>query len=164
MKTNEEIAARLGTSVVALASLCLVLAAIIVLMLNRRYTTDLEIAVNDMQTPSASPPVNKSAGPSISYTPGPNGIDGQKLFRQNCASCHDIGSKKLVGPGLAGVTGRVPSEKWLHEWIRNNQKLINEGEPYAVKIKKENGAAMTIFEFLSDEDIQAIIDYISLSY
>ena len=34
---------------------------------------------------------------------------GEKLFKQNCTSCHAL-NKKVVGPALSGVEGRVPPE------------------------------------------------------
>lgn len=87
--------------------------------------------------------------------------DGAKLFKQNCAVCHSMGTNKLTGPGLAGVMTRVPSEDWLKKWIKNNQAVIASGDAYAVKIYEEYGKAqMTVFEFLSDEEIDAIIGYI----
>jgi mono/diheme cytochrome c family protein len=156
MRTQEEISARLGHSVVALASLCLVLAAIIILMLNKRYTTDIEMAVNGMEP--SPPSVNNT--PAEDYTPGANNIDGRKLFNQNCAVCHSTGTIRINGPGLAGVTGRVPSEEWMHKWIKDPDGLKKSGDPYAVKIDKENASNMTPFGFLRDDEVDAIIDYI----
>jgi mono/diheme cytochrome c family protein len=88
-------------------------------------------------------------------------VDGAKLFKQNCAVCHSLGTNKLTGPGLEGVLTRVPSEDWMHKWIKNNQALIKSGDAYANKIYTENGGAqMTVFEDLSDADISAIIGHI----
>jgi mono/diheme cytochrome c family protein len=86
--------------------------------------------------------------------------DGEKLFKQNCAVCHSLGTNKITGPGLAGVMSRVPSEDWLHKWIKNNEKLIKSGDAYAVKISTFDASQMTIFESLSDEEITAIIGYV----
>ncbi len=87
--------------------------------------------------------------------------DGEKLFKQNCASCHTTTTKKLTGPGLEGVFDRVPSEEWAIAWVKNSQNLVKAGDPYAVKIFNEyNQTLMTPFEFLSDEEITAIFDYI----
>jgi cytochrome c2 len=87
--------------------------------------------------------------------------DGEKLFKQNCASCHLLSEKAMVGPGLLGMFDRVPSEEWAVKWIKNSSKLIAAGDPYAVKIYNEfNKAQMTSFEYLSDEEINAILGYI----
>lgn len=87
--------------------------------------------------------------------------DGEKIFKQNCAVCHSMGTNKITGPGLSGVMSRVPSEEWLHKWIKNNEKLIKSGDAYAVKISTFDASQMTIFEStLSDEEIDAVIGYI----
>jgi cytochrome c2 len=87
--------------------------------------------------------------------------DGKALFMQNCASCHAM-DKKLTGPALAGATDRWSDEKMLHAWIKNNQKVLASGYPYAVNLYNEyNKTAMNVFEgTLSDKDIDAIIQYI----
>lgn len=88
------------------------------------------------------------------------GQDGEALFKTNCASCHTVTDQKLTGPGLAGVSKRVPSLDWMKKWIKNNEALIKAGDPYAVKIYEENNRAqMTVFTNLSDAEIDAIIKY-----
>lgn len=86
--------------------------------------------------------------------------DGEKIFKQNCAKCHSLGSERVTGPGLKGLMSRVPSEEWLVKWIKNNDALIKSGDAYAVKISAFDGSAMTIFNDLSNEEIKATIDYI----
>ena len=49
--------------------------------------------------------------------------DGAKLFKQNCAVCHSLGTNKITGPGLEGVATRVPSDEWLAKWIKNNKAV-----------------------------------------
>lgn len=89
--------------------------------------------------------------------------DGEKLFKLNCAVCHASHTdQKLTGPGLKGVFDRAPKGDWMHNWIKNNEKLIKSGDAYANKIFNDNGkAAMTVFEGqLSDKDIDAVIAFI----
>lgn len=87
--------------------------------------------------------------------------DGEKLFKQNCATCHRIDDKKVVGPGLQGIYDRVPSEEWLYKWIKNPQEMIASGDAYATKIYAENNQQqMTAFSYLEDEQIKQILDYI----
>ncbi len=86
---------------------------------------------------------------------------GQKLFKQNCATCHRIDDKMSTGPGLAGVEERVPSKEWLYQWIKNNNALRESGDAYANKIFNENKkSVMTQFQFLSNEDIDNILFYV----
>lgn len=89
--------------------------------------------------------------------------DGEKLFKQNCASCHKVDDTKLVGPGLKGVFDRVPqpAEAWLLKWVKNSSAMIASGDAYAVKIFNENNKSqMTAFEYLSDDEIKAILSYV----
>jgi len=54
--------------------------------------------------------------------------EGKKLFRDNCAACHNKDMKtKMTGPALGGVEERwadYPKED-LYAWIRNSQDLIS---------------------------------------
>ncbi|HEU4717415.1 MAG TPA: c-type cytochrome [Bacteroidia bacterium] len=87
--------------------------------------------------------------------------DGKALFKTNCSSCHSASSKKLTGPGLKGVLGRIPSLDWAHDWVHNNNDLVAKGDPRALQLKKENSnAAMTTFPKLTNEEIDAILNYV----
>lgn len=91
-------------------------------------------------------------------------LDGAKLFKQNCATCHRMDGKKSTGPALNGVFDRVPkpAEKWLLDWIKNNDKVRKSGDKYGNQIYQEyGGAQMNIFEgVLSDDEINAILSYV----
>ena len=86
--------------------------------------------------------------------------DGEKLFKQNCATCHVPTEKTVVGPGLKGITERAPSEQWIIDWVKNPDALIASGDAYANEIKEFSPTAMTAFGYLADEEIVAIIDYV----
>ncbi len=88
---------------------------------------------------------------------------GAQLFKRNCSMCHTTDSRKLTGPGLAGMMGRVPGGSWLASYILNNQKLIRSGDPYANKIYLENGKqGMPVYEgILTERDVKSIINYIN---
>jgi mono/diheme cytochrome c family protein len=94
-----------------------------------------------------------------------NIAEGGKLFKANCAVCHSIGSNKITGPGLAGVTDRVPSpyQDWMLKWIRNNAALRKSGDAYANKVFADNSnTTMTVFEgALTDDQIKNIIAYVA---
>ena len=87
-------------------------------------------------------------------------LDGAKLYRSNCSSCHDI-EERLTGPPLKGARERVPQEDgWIYDWVRNSQKVIQSGDAYAVSIYKEyNETKMQAFPTLTNEDIDAILEY-----
>lgn len=86
--------------------------------------------------------------------------DGEKLFKQNCATCHAPTDKTVIGPGLKGITERAPSEEWIVEWVKNPTAMIASGDAYANEIKDYSPTAMTAFGYLADEEIIAIIDYV----
>jgi len=84
--------------------------------------------------------------------------DGAQLF-QACTVCHYIGKGKLIGPDLYQVTQRRDRE-WLVRFIRNSQEVVQSGDEYAVKLFEQyNKVPMPPFAY-SDEQINAILDYI----
>jgi len=89
---------------------------------------------------------------------------GKKLFRTNCASCHNKSMKSdMIGPALAGVRNRWEDypKGDLYAWIRNSAKLIDEKHPKALEVFKAwEEVTMTSFNTLTDKDIEAILVYI----
>ena len=88
--------------------------------------------------------------------------DGAALFKNNCASCHNKNMKsRLTGPALGGVTDRWESDELLYAFIRNSQKVIVSKDEYAVALFNEyDKSVMTSFPELTDEEIEAILDYV----
>ena len=86
--------------------------------------------------------------------------NGKQLFRNNCASCHNM-EKKVVGPALKNVV-KNQGEDWTKSWIKNNQALRDAGDKHANEIFKEyNGMAMPAYEHLGDEAIDDITVYLA---
>ncbi len=83
---------------------------------------------------------------------------GEKLFKANCATCHAT-NKAITGPALAGVESRWPNKKLLFLWIRNWNKAVATGDPYARKMQDWAPVAMPMFEF-NDNDMDAVLAYI----
>ncbi len=99
---------------------------------------------------------------SLSLTAGysQSAEEGEKLFNENCTSCHAI-NDKVVGPALKDVEKRH-DEAWLIKWIRNSQAMVKSGDPAAVKLFKEsNNLVMNSFESMSDVQIKSILVYIA---
>ena len=85
---------------------------------------------------------------------------GKKLFRNNCASCHNM-EKKVVGPALKNVV-KNQGEDWTKSWIKNNQALRDAGDKHANEIFQQyNGMAMPAYEHLGDEAINDITVYLA---
>ncbi|MBO9618016.1 MAG: c-type cytochrome [Niabella sp.] len=87
--------------------------------------------------------------------------EGKQLFISKCQSCHAGDMKTMAtGPGLYGVQAQWPDQGKLHEWIRNNQKLIASGYPQAVETSKLTPNVMSVFQDLTDAQIDAVLKYI----
>ena len=84
---------------------------------------------------------------------------GESIFKANCTACHTMGSQRLVGPGLEGVTSKH-SKEWLKKWINNSAEMIASGDEAAVAIYEEyNKQAMQAFYF-SDEEFESLYAYL----
>jgi cytochrome c2 len=91
-------------------------------------------------------------------------LKGKALFMGKCASCHNI-FKDLTGPRLAGFRERGPwaDIKNVYAWIRNPQAFMKKNE-YTRNLKDQfSGGMMTAFSDMSNQDIDAIIEYINSS-
>lgn len=85
---------------------------------------------------------------------------GEKLFKGNCTSCHQV-HKKVIGPALANVWERVPSKEWIYSFIQNSTKVIASGDEYAVNLYNEyNKTQMTSFGSLDPAKIDQILAYV----
>jgi mono/diheme cytochrome c family protein len=88
--------------------------------------------------------------------------NGKQLFQTNCQSCHAI-NKKLSGPALAGVMERGPwseNKENIYAWVHNPGAFIPT-TAYTKALQAEYGQIMPGFPQLSNEDIDAIIEYIN---
>ena len=92
-----------------------------------------------------------------------NAQDGEKLFKANCASCHNP-VKNATGPKMQGVL-----QKWqdngegdlIYEWVQNPSKLYNSGKSKMAKaIWDWSPTAMTPQGHLSKEEVESIFTYV----
>ena len=87
---------------------------------------------------------------------------GQEIFQGQCVACHTIGSGRLVGPDLAGVTERR-TQTWLTRFIQSSQSLVKSGDADAVAIVEEySGMIMPDFP-LTEAQITQVLGYITES-
>jgi cytochrome c551/c552 len=88
-----------------------------------------------------------------------NSQDGETIFRQSCAACHQIGKGRLVGPDLLDIHKRRDSV-WIADFIKSSQSMVKAGDPEAIAIFNEyNQIVMPDNTHLSDADIQALLGY-----
>jgi mono/diheme cytochrome c family protein len=86
-------------------------------------------------------------------------LQGERLFKANCASCHKP-AKDFVGPPLAKSRERAPDRDWAYRFTRNPALMITR-DSYANKLygKWKGNGLMTSFASLTREDVNAILDY-----
>jgi len=83
---------------------------------------------------------------------------GETLFKNNCAVCHNI-NEQLVGPPLKNIHERRPMD-WIIRFVQNSQKVIQSGDEYAVQLYNEyNQTLMPSFDF-SEDEIKSVVEYI----
>jgi protein SCO1 len=99
--------------------------------------------------------------PVKSYAEAPHirTAPGEDLFRTRCAACHTIGRGDGVGPDLAGVTERR-DRPWLARWIRDPQKLIDEGDPLAVELFARSERRPMPALRASDQQLEELLTFI----
>lgn len=83
---------------------------------------------------------------------------GEVLFETNCQQCHKI-QERLVGPPLIDVLQKHDTA-WVVAFIKNPQKVIDSGDPYARQLVNKYEMVMPENEFLDDGEILMIVRYI----
>ncbi|UHG94993.1 c-type cytochrome [Spirosoma oryzicola] len=119
---------------------------------------------------SLSEPVDSGKPPVLSYADepvkpiaslSPGAKKGKLLFTNHCQQCHELSTVKAVGPGLLGVSGRVPDQVWLRKWILNPSALLDSGDAYAKQmVKSYSPVVMPGFPALGEDDVKSLVDYI----
>jgi cytochrome c2 len=101
-----------------------------------------------------------SVSPTVAENKAPVNSKGKALFKVNCSACHYASEKNGSGPGLKGVLARIPGGEWKYNWVRNSAALAASGDAYAIALKtKWKNAVMTAFPALTNEEIDAILEY-----
>jgi mono/diheme cytochrome c family protein len=87
--------------------------------------------------------------------------NGEELFNTHCATCHKI-LDNSTGPKLQGVRKKWldggSTEASLYQWVKNWQ-VAAANDPYAKQVSEWSPTAMSVFGFLTDDEITAIFDY-----
>lgn len=91
-----------------------------------------------------------------------NGLKGRDVFNANCAACHTL-YKRMMGPSLKGLlqNERYSSKEYFFEYVRNEQKLVERKDEYALAINEEYNFDYTHNFELSDLEIQQLLEYIA---
>lgn len=92
-----------------------------------------------------------------------NSPEGEQLFKANCNSCH-LPFNDATGPALSGARERWiknSSEQNFYEWIRNSDKVVRLGDPYAIQLKKNWPNGDMTPQNLTNEQIDEIFIYLN---
>lgn len=85
---------------------------------------------------------------------------GEEIFKSTCNTCHMPTEKRMVGPGLAGITERRDIE-WIRNWIRNSQEMVAAGDSIGVALFEEYfKSPMPGYPDFTDAEIDDILKYI----
>lgn len=84
---------------------------------------------------------------------------GETLFEnKQCAQCHKIGGKPLIGPDLEGLLERRELD-WVKTMIESPEAMTKK-DSTAKALKEEFGGIQMPDPGLSEEEVTAIIHYI----
>ncbi len=101
---------------------------------------------------------------SFSLTAQPSIVVGKTVFKNACAQCHAKNMTAAVtGPALKGSEDRwadYPREE-LYAWVRNSQKLIASGHPYAVELWNQYKPTVMTENNLTDDEIESVFLYVT---
>jgi mono/diheme cytochrome c family protein len=93
----------------------------------------------------------------VSATQAQDVVEGRKLFKDKCASCHQL-DRNSTGPALTPKLTEL-DEAFAMKWIRNWKSLVDAGDKTAIEATKFSPAEMTTFPTLTDDQIKNIIAY-----
>ncbi len=99
----------------------------------------------------------RSDGPDIA-TDSVSIATGEKIFNQNCVSCHTF-NRDAIGPALGGVTTQMPAT-WLKNFIKDPKAVIESGDPRAKELLERYKAMMPSFGYYKEDEIDGLIAYI----
>ncbi len=87
--------------------------------------------------------------------------DGKALFMQHCSQCHNPNMQHdMTAPALA-TTLEKRSLDWIKTYIQlGTDKAVEQGDSIALNLRSEGWALMPGFDFLSSEQIDAILDFV----
>ncbi len=65
-------------------------------------------------------------------------VAGRVLFKKHCQGCHSTNDRRDYLIGLYHVKYRVPDTAWLYAFIRDEKAMVQKGDAYTLKLRKEH--------------------------
>lgn len=116
------------------------------------------------ETPAAADPKGIGEAKNIDLGAGVDAAladKGKAIYDMKCAACHQLGDKRLVGPGFQGVTNRRAPE-WIVNMITNVEVMLDKDptaqallEECLTRMPNQNlsvDEARTVLEFMRKND------------
>lgn len=83
---------------------------------------------------------------------------GKELFQSTCTACHTATDKRLIGPGLAGIT-KIRTPEWILNMITNPVEMTHK-DPVAKELLAEsNNVQMTNLN-ISEDNARHILEFL----
>lgn len=67
---------------------------------------------------------------------------GKEIFQVKCMVCHQVGTQRIIGPGLKNIT-KIRTPEWILNMITNPDQMLQEDPVAKALLKEFNGTRMT---------------------
>lgn len=113
----------------------------------------------DVNGPSDSKGVGKFTAVKVdAKLDGAMAAKGKELFQTYCTACHTPTDKKLIGPGLAGIT-KIRTPEWILNMITNPVEMTHKDPVAQALLAEANNVQMTDLN-VSDQDARSILEFL----
>ena len=82
----------------------------------------------------------------------------QEIYQTKCIACHTLGTDRLIGPGLAGVTARR-DRAWLKRFIMEPDQVLASDDPIAAELLAEYQVPMLNLG-ITDAEAEALLIFL----
>lgn len=93
----------------------------------------------------------------VSATQAQDVVEGRKIFKDKCSSCHQL-DRNSTGPALTAKVNEL-DEAFTIKWVKNWKALVDAGDKQAIEASKFSPSEMTTFPQLTDDQIKNVIAY-----
>ncbi|MCX2450543.1 c-type cytochrome [Pedobacter sp. PLR] len=93
----------------------------------------------------------------VSATQAQDVVEGRKIFKDKCSSCHQL-DRNSTGPALTAKVNEL-DEAFTIKWVKNWKALVDAGDKQAIEAAKFSPSEMTTFPTLTDDQIKNVIAY-----
>ncbi|MBX2846520.1 MAG: cytochrome c [Saprospiraceae bacterium] len=87
-------------------------------------------------------------------------LQGKKLFKKSCSSCHKINSHFIAPPLNKALDKWGGDREGMYLYIRNWQEAEKKGYARAIEVQEYGPTVMNIYPNITDEELDAIFAYV----